>query len=116
MLIEKYTLTTIEEEAVPLTGTPIAESVIGHSLLLIIMIAFMVFITVWVLFQYLEKCRDARFRLGEIMTGYSKEILYRHRFDLKWLSDALYEQEMQRGEAAFWQSRTGNIWFDNKLC
>ena len=35
MLIEKYTLTTIEEEAVPLTGTPIAESVIGHSLLLI---------------------------------------------------------------------------------
>ena len=58
MLIEKYTLTTIEEEAVPLTGTPIAESVIGHSLLLIIMIAFMVFITVWVLFQYPQFCSN----------------------------------------------------------
>ena len=114
MLIEKYTLTTIEEEAVPLAGAPAAESAIGHSLLLIIMIAFMALIMVWALCQYLEKCRDARFRLREIMSGYSKEILNQHRFNLKWLSNALYEQEMQRGEAAFWESRTGNIWGANK--
>ena len=113
MLIERYTLTTIEEEAVPLAGMPSAGSTVGHSLLVISFVAFTMLITIWLLCQYLEKCRDARYRLSEIRTGYSVEMIDRHRFNLKWLSDALYEQEMQKGGAAFFESRTGNIWTDH---
>lgn len=102
---EKYTLTTIQDEAVPLASAPAGGSSLQISLLMMGVIAVLVVISVIILYRYLEQCRELRMRLTELdeelLTGAGR----RYRYSRKWLSDALNEKEARMGGAAFAESR-----------
>ena len=103
---KEYTLTTIQDEAVPLAASAAGGNPLLTSLAVIGAVAVLVVIAVVLLYRYLEQCRELRRRHADLDGQKLSDAGWMHRYSRKWLTDLLYEKETQMGGAAFVESRT----------
>ena len=63
---QSYTLTVIEDQAVPLAATPGGGIPVEQMLFIIAILCVMAGCAVWYMHRYLERCRQLRIRLAEL--------------------------------------------------
>lgn len=63
---QSYTLTVIEDQAVPLAATPGGGIPVEQMLFIIAILCVMAGCAVWYMHRYLERCRQLRMRLAEL--------------------------------------------------
>lgn len=102
---ESYTITVIEDQAVPLAATPGGGLPVEQTLFIIGILCVMAACAVIFLHRYLDRCRQLRLRLSElngetisVMPSYEDAPAGRkeHKYDLRYLESEVHRIEHER--------------------
>lgn len=104
---ESYTLTVIEDQAVPLAATPGGGIPVAQTLFIIAVLCVMAGCAVYFFHRYLERCRQLRMRIAQlnddaivVMPSYENAPLDKseHKYDLHFLEGEVARIEQERIE------------------